>query len=60
MNFPDGSMYVGNWVAGKIDGYGKYTWRNGDSYEGNYLNGKKHGEGKMYWKFDNKSYTGCW
>ena len=32
---------------GKLDGYGKYTYKNGQIYEGTYVNGIKEGLGKL-------------
>jgi len=37
--------YTGQWRAGKMHGFGRYTFRNGDSYEGMFADGLKHGPG---------------
>ena len=43
----DGSNYSGQWLNGKIDGFGIAKYSNGQIYTGNFKNGKNHGKGKM-------------
>ena len=40
--------YLGKFVAGKRNGHGKATYKNGDIYEGLWHQDKKHGAGAMY------------
>ncbi len=37
--------YIGNFVKGKPDGKGTYTWQNGASLDGLFKEGKAHGAG---------------
>jgi hypothetical protein len=39
----------GNFVNGKINCQGKFTWANGDVYEGNFIDGNINGKGKFTW-----------
>jgi len=45
----NGDKAIGNWVDGKANGYGVYTWKQapwtGDKYEGNWLNDDRSGQG---------------
>ena len=34
----DGSVYEGNWLNDKINGYGRLIAKNGDVYEGSWAN----------------------
>jgi len=44
-----GATYSGDWVDGRREGFGTYTWSNGDSYEGGFRNdGKKEGKGTFF------------
>jgi hypothetical protein len=36
-------LMVGNFVTGKRNGEGMFTYNNKDIYSGNWKNGKKHG-----------------
>ncbi|MBX4264479.1 Ig-like domain-containing protein [Clostridium estertheticum] len=44
LNFKTGT-YVGDFVDGKRQGKGKFTWENGDIYDGEWLNDNMSGEG---------------
>lgn len=50
MTFNDGTVYTGEWVNGKYDGYGEMTLYTGASYSGYWKNGKRHGRGKMLYE----------
>lgn len=39
------NSYLGNFVNGKRNGEGMFTYVNKDIYSGNWKNGKKHGTG---------------
>ena len=48
----DGATYVGQFVDGRREGLGTFTWSkygpaSGQSYEGQWKNNKRHGKGKM-------------
>ena len=47
MVYVSGSMYEGQWLAGKRHGQGKYTDATGDVYEGEYMKDEKQGQGKF-------------
>lgn len=36
MKYPSGDTYDGEWVHGKFEGTGTYTWKNGKIYNGEY------------------------
>ncbi len=40
---PNGDKYVGDFVNGKFNGTGTYSWLNGDKYVGDFVNGKFNG-----------------
>ena len=44
-DYVNGDKYVGEWVNGKIEGKGTYTFSNGDKYVGEWVNGKIEGKG---------------
>jgi hypothetical protein len=52
-----GQVYEGQWVNGKKQGVGKYTFSNGELYDGDYFNNRKHGYGKYTFK-NGSSYEG--
>jgi hypothetical protein len=39
------ATYIGNFVKGRVDGKGFYTWEDGARLEGNFKEGKAHGAG---------------
>lgn len=39
---------MGQWVKGKVEGYGSHLTKAGQKYEGFFFNFLKHGEGKEY------------
>ena len=47
MVYADGSMYEGQWLAGKKHGHGTNTYATGHVYAGQYADGKMHGHGKF-------------
>jgi hypothetical protein len=57
--YPNGDVYVGDWVRGKKHGRGKYTRKDGTIYLGDYENDHKHGQGKCTWSNGNV-YVGKW
>lgn len=42
--------YDGEWLKGKMHGYGKYLYEDGGTYVGEFLNNLPHGEGKKKYK----------
>ena len=44
--FVNGDVYSGEYVNGKPEGKGQYTWQNGASYVGEFKAGMKEGKGK--------------
>jgi hypothetical protein len=45
MTYEAGTIYEGEFVNDKYEGYGKYTWDDSDSYEGDWKDGERHGKG---------------
>jgi len=41
--------YVGNWVSGKMEGFGELTLQQGEIYIGNFTNGYPNGQGIRKW-----------
>lgn len=41
--WPDGSMYEGEWKLGKKNGKGKFYWTNGQVYEGEFKDNECNG-----------------
>jgi hypothetical protein len=54
----DGDCYMGNFLNGKIHGYGMYLYPNGDVYVGNWSSSNKSGKGTNYDKYGNLTYYG--
>ena len=46
--------YEGEWVDGKKEGFGKYTYASGGVYEGDWAGDERRGEGKMTWASGDK------
>ena len=40
-------VYNGNFLNGKMHGYGVQTWKNGQYYKGQYVKNRKHGVGEF-------------
>jgi len=47
--FPNGDVYEGEFLDGRMHGYGNYRFSDGSKYEGEYQRGERHGRGKMTW-----------
>ena len=58
-NWANKKTYDGNWINGKMNGKGKFTYQDGSYYEGEFVNGKKNGYGIYKWDND-KYYEGKW
>lgn len=58
-NFTDGRKYEGNWVDGKYDGQGEYTWGNGEKYVGKFQCGLRSGKGIVIYNKGGR-YNGQW
>ena len=57
-----GNEYSGEWLDGKMHGFGTYTWHDDDlreSYIGEFLEGKFHGKGIILFK-NGKKTEGIW
>ena len=59
MKYNNGGIYNGNWKDDKLDGKGKYIFRDGSSYEGEFCKGSREGWGKMTCK-NGDVYEGNW
>ena len=51
----DGTVYQGDYVNNKKQGYGVYIWPNGKKYLGNWINNEPHGNG--VYLIDDKKYN---
>ena len=40
---------AGEWLDGRFEGKGTYTWPSGATYTGQWKNGRKHGQGRFLW-----------
>jgi hypothetical protein len=50
MRYPDESYYVGEFIAGKMHGKGRYTWtKTGNWFEGNYKDNLREGNGTYHY-----------
>jgi hypothetical protein len=54
-----GNFFKGEWVSGKMHGYGIYHHANGNIYEGFFEKGRMHGEGKFTYQ-DGRVIKGFW
>lgn len=43
------SVYEGEYVNDKKEGYGVFKWASGNVYEGMFKDDERHGKGKMTW-----------
>jgi len=50
----NGTQYSGEWVDGKLDGYGSFTYKNGDKYQGEFKGSERSGAGIYYFLKDDK------
>ncbi len=57
--YPDGSKYVGSFVANKLEGQGVWYYVNGDRFVGSFKNNYPHGKGKVV-HLDNTVTEGLW
>lgn len=46
MKWPNGDLYVGNFVNGSRSGKERYTFASGGYYDGDWFNGNRHGQGE--------------
>lgn len=61
MVFPGGDIYEGEWVDGKMQGEGSYTYKKtGDIYSGAWVANKKHGYGRYEFGADKSMLVGNW
>lgn len=60
MYYDDGSIYEGEWYAGKRSGKGLHKLENGNRYEGSWENDMKNGPGKYFYMERGLVYTGSW
>lgn len=45
--YANGNRYSGDWVDGKITGYGVLTFADGETYEGELKDGRMQGRGTV-------------
>ena len=57
--FKSGATYIGQWVGGFRDGFGKQSWPDGACYEGNWKDNRACGQGKFI-HIDGDVYEGNW
>lgn len=53
------SIYEGEYVNDKKDGYGVFRWASGNLYQGQFKDDERHGKGRMEWT-DGSYYEGDW
>lgn len=68
--FPNGDVYIGEWVRNQMEGKGTYFYIEGDVYDGTFVEGTKDGFGTFYytnghlfhgeWVNDNKAGKGIY
>lgn len=51
---PNGDVYVGDFVNGKMNGHGTYYFSNGDIYVGDFVNDQISGQGTYYYVHGDK------
>ena len=54
------TVYTGDWVGDKRDGYGMMKYSSGNTYEGYWSSDLKTGRGVMTWKTADELYVGDW
>ena len=59
VRYSDGSEYLGEWINGKRNGYGKHVMPNLDEYEGKFVGGLRCGYGRLLCT-NGESYFGNW
>ena len=52
-------MYEGEYINGKRQGYGVYSFVDGEKYEGQWFQDQQHGKGTYYF-MNNNRYEGMW
>jgi len=61
MTYPNGDIYHGEWVDGKMHGEGSYTYKKtGDVYSGTWVQNKKQGKGDYSFGKDKSMLRGEW
>jgi len=56
-HYPDGMVYLGEFMYGKPHGQGVMTWKDGSIYKGQFFKGLRQGEGEQTFS-DGSSYLG--
>lgn len=59
VRYSDGSEYLGEWINGKRNGYGKHVMPNLDEYEGKFVGGLRCGFGRLICT-SGENYFGNW
>ena len=59
LDFPDGSVYIGELINNIFDGLGLYIWADGDAWWGCWEQGKQNGAG-IYMHYNGEYETGTW
>lgn len=60
MEWPDGTVYKGEFKEGKAHGNGKFVAKSGDIFEGNFVSNAPVGAGQYQCKSMNTIYEGNW
>ena len=60
MIWKDNSIYEGDYLMGRKDGKGKFTFPSGNVYDGYWIDGKQHGAGTLYSKDEKILKKGLW
>ncbi len=59
LDFPDGSVYIGELINNIFDGLGVFIWSDGDAWWGCWEQGKQNGAG-IYMHYNGEYETGTW
>ena len=58
--YADGSVYRGEWRAGRKAGHGRMQWASGDVYDGAWAAGEMTGRGRLVAADGRREYDGEW
>ena len=55
--WPNGRIYIGDWMNNQLHGEGMESWPNGSKYEGDFRGNRRNGHGRFIWP-DGREYSG--